>query len=294
MRIWSVSIQVQGILLFVLFDGKLAVEIVVHHLQLRRLGHAGVAKSVKDVDIGHGRRLGGVLQHGVRETRKHFANLAHEKGEEAVVAASGGCNNVDDLVEVLLRSNSKGVTRRRLHRQVLSHRIGALDELLEQSRVEQLHTLAGELRGHVHEQLSRYVPGELESYASLGGDDGAVAQLPYSVLEPLLVSADVVPRGVMEGGLNNIVELLLQATDVLRGEEALGLAPVGCEGIIKRSEEVDEQDEAVELMGERIGGIISKSGEFDSRLESQGTLVSDSIRSVWLQCQYRFLIGRKK
>lgn len=250
-RVWSVSRHIQGVLLFVLFDGKLAFELAIHHLHthVHGLGHAGIAKSVKDVDIGHGHRLGGVLQHWVRETRKHLANLAHEKGKEAIVAVSGGCNDGNDLAEVLLRPNRKGVARRWLHRQVLGHRIGALDELLEQSRVEQLHTLPRELRGHVHKHFSRYVSGDLEGHGSFGSDSSAVGQLPYSVLEPLLVSAEVVPGGVMEGGLNSIAQLLLQATDVLRGEEASGLVPGVCEGIIKRPEEIDEQDEAVELMG---------------------------------------------
>lgn len=61
---------------------------------------------------------------------------------------------------------------------------------------------------------------------------------------------------------------------------AAGLVPGVCEGIIKRSKEVDEQNEAVQLVRERIGRIISKSGEFDCRLEGQGALALDSIRSV--------------
>lgn len=61
---------------------------------------------------------------------------------------------------------------------------------------------------------------------------------------------------------------------------AAGLVPGAGEGVVKRPEEVDQQDEAVELMGERIGGIISERGEIDGGLESERPLALDGICSV--------------
>jgi hypothetical protein len=62
---------------------------------------------------------------------------------------------------------------------------------------------------------------------------------------------------------------------------APSLVPGACECIIKRSKEVYKENEAVELVGERIGRIISESGEFNCGLESQGALALDGIRSVF-------------
>lgn len=88
MGIRSASIHLHDVLLFVLFNRKLAVVVGLHHLDLRRLSHAGIAESVKDVNLGHGNRLGDILEHGVNQTRKNLADFAHEEWQEAVVAVS--------------------------------------------------------------------------------------------------------------------------------------------------------------------------------------------------------------
>lgn len=57
-------------------------------------------------------------------------------------------------------------------------------------------------------------------------------------------------------GPRNVVELLLQIIDVLRGEMAAGFVPDGRECVIKWSEHIDQRVETAELMSLGVTGII--------------------------------------
>lgn len=271
-------------MLVILLGSELALVVGINsHLHSRLvLRHASVAKAVKDIDVGHLRRLRGVLQHGIGSAGQDIRDLVHEERQEAVVTIAGHGNNVDDLIEVLTRTDSEGVAGSGLQREELGERVSSLDKLLNDARVEQLHSLARELRGHVHEQFTGHVHGVLEGDGVLvSAGNGTVGQLPNSVLKPLLVGAEVVEIGILAGvGLGEVTELLLQARDELRRQVATSLVPHSGKGIVEGAVEVDEHDEAVELVSESIVGIIVHGRKADGGLQSQRALALNSIGAL--------------
>lgn len=185
-----------------------------------------------------------------------------------MVTVAGHGDNSHNLSQVLTGANGKRVARRRLDGEEVGEGVSGLDELLNQASVDEIHSLARELSSHVHEQLAGHFRWVLEGhgvFAIVGNN--AISELPDSVLQVLLVGAEIIETGVLTGiGLSQLIELLLQAREVLRRKVTSRLVPGGGKGVVKWAEEVDEHDEAVELVSERVGGIIGKRRQVDRGL----------------------------
>lgn len=139
--------------------------------------------------------------------------------------------------------------------------------------------LHGELGGHADEQLPGHVDRVLEGHGVVAvAVDDAAGELPGRILEPLLVGLDVVEGGILaQVRLHQLVELLLQAAEVLRRHVAHRLVPNVGEGVVERLVHVDEEDKAVQLVGLRIGRVVGDGGKADGGLERDGVLALDSV-----------------
>lgn len=291
----SLSIHVEGILLVIGFDGKLFIKRVdgkllvkgvdgvvgVHHLH-GGLGHAGVAKAIKDIDIGHVDVFGGILQHGVDGARENVGDLAHEQGQEAVLTVAGEGDAGEDLGEELARADGKGVAGGGLDGEELGEGKGDLDQLLNEASADNIQGLVGEARGEVEEQITSHVAIVKGGGRIIrAGRGGTVGELPDGVLEPLLIGAKVGKVGVLAGPrLGEVVLLLLKTADELGGKVSAGLVPDGDKGVVKGTVNVDEHDEAVELVGEGIRGVVCEGGQVDGGLEGEGTAALDGVGTL--------------
>ena len=67
---------------------------------------------------------------------------------------------------------------------------------------------------------------------------------------------------------DKLVELLLEAGDVLGSQVGLGLFPRVDECVVIRLEQVGQDDKAIELMSQLVVGILADGWELDGGLES--------------------------
>ena len=144
------------------------------------------------------------------------------------------------------------------------------------------HTLLRELGGH-GEEISRDIDRVFESQAWVVTLRAQIAilhaHLPHHGPQPLLAGPQVrrLVLGGVEVGGEGIVELLLQRCEVRWGAVGSRFVPQGYEGLVKRSEEVDEVQEAVEVVGLGIGRVIVLGGEGDGGLEGEGTVTLKGV-----------------
>lgn len=83
--------------------------------------------------------------------------------------------------------------------------------------------------------------------------------------------------GGVEVGREGVGELLLQSSQVRGRAVGAGLVPQGDEGVVEGAEEVDEVEEAVEVMGLGIRGVVVLGGDGDRGLQGERAMALQGI-----------------
>jgi hypothetical protein len=148
-----------------------------------------------------------------------------------------------------------------------------------QSRTHKFHALAGELRGQVHEKFTREFNRILEVHAIVAvGVQAPVGQLPDGSLQPLLVGPQIGELIVLaEVGLHNLVQLLLEAGDVRARQVGACLVPDSRQIVVEGAEEVNQHNKSVELVCERVRGVVGKGRDIDGGLQCQWSVTLESM-----------------